>query len=162
MLYIGDKIFYPGYGAGIVINIEEKEIHGNVRKYYIIKLLNEIVTMVPVDTRESKGIRKCIDEFECKKVFEVFKEPCFNMPSKWLDRYKVYTKTIKDGDIFAMCSVLNSILEIKKDKKISKSEEKFFEDLLDMVSQEVSIVLNISINKIKMSIISGEELISSI
>lgn len=159
MLYMGDKVFYPGYGAGTVINIEEREIHGNINKYYIIKLTNEIVTMVPVDTREVKGIRKCIEEDECKKIFLIFKEIPSEMPIKWLERYKIYTKAIKEGNIYNMSYVLNNILSIKKDKKVSKSEEKFFEDILDMVSQELSIILNISINKVKLSIISGEELI---
>ena len=35
MYAIGDKILYPMHGAGIVETIEEKEILGELRQYYI-------------------------------------------------------------------------------------------------------------------------------
>ena len=38
MFNIGDKVVYPMHGAGIIEAIEEKEILGNKRKYYIMRL----------------------------------------------------------------------------------------------------------------------------
>ena len=35
MFNIGDKVVYPMHGAGIIEGIEEKEILGEKRKYYI-------------------------------------------------------------------------------------------------------------------------------
>lgn len=48
MFNIGDKIVYPMHGAGEIIAIEEREILGNVHKYYIMRLpINELKVMVP-------------------------------------------------------------------------------------------------------------------
>ncbi|KMT22429.1 CarD family transcriptional regulator [Clostridium cylindrosporum] len=157
MLYIGDKVFYPSFGAGVVINIEEREVYGDINKYYIIKLTSDIITMVPVEARGSKGIRKCISEEECLEIIEIFNHPYEDLSGKWLDRYKLYTRTIKEGNIYNMSNVLKNIIGLKKKKKISKSEEKFFKDILDMVSEEIALVLNINIDNIKMSIIKGDK-----
>ncbi|MEG0641126.1 MAG: CarD family transcriptional regulator [Clostridium sp.] len=159
MLYIGDKVFYPSFGAGVVINIEEREIYGDINKYYIIRLLNDIVTMVPVKNSESKCIRLCLDKDECIEALDIFMSRGVSIDGKWLDRYKVYTRAIKHGDLFDMCYVLNGIIALKDVKKISKSEEKFLNDILDMVSEEICLVLNIEIENVKMLIVTGEKLV---
>ena len=38
MFVIGDRIVYPMHGAGIIEEIEEKLILGEIRKYYILKV----------------------------------------------------------------------------------------------------------------------------
>lgn len=158
MLYIGDKVFYPSFGAGVVIGIEEKEVYGDINKYYIIKLTNEIITMVPVDTRKSKGIRECISEEKCIEALEELKKPSNQLPYKWLDRYKIYTKVVKEGNFKNMWNTLRDILELKKTKKLSRSEDKFFQDILSFTSDEISIVLGLDIDKVKASIVLGKEL----
>lgn len=158
MLYIGDKIFYPGYGAGEIINIEEKEVFETIDKYYVIKLTNGLITMIPVDTRKSKGIRKCLTKEECISCLEILKEKPNSMPGKWLDRYKIYTKTIKTGDLSNMCSVLKDVIAIRKKKKLSNSEENFYEDILNMVSEEISIVTGVDIESAKEIILNPDDL----
>lgn len=36
MFHVGDKVVYPMHGAGIIESIEEKEILGEVRSYYVM------------------------------------------------------------------------------------------------------------------------------
>lgn len=158
MLYIGDKIFYPGYGAGEIINIEEKEVFETIDKYYVIKLVNGLITMMPVNTRKSKGIRKCLTKEECIRCLEILNEKASSMPGKWLDRYKIYTKTIKTGDLSNMCSVLKDVIAIRKKKKLSNSEENFYEDILNMVSEEISIVLDIDLESAKKIVLNPDSL----
>ena len=158
MLYIGDKIFYPGYGAGEIINIEEKEVFETIDKYYVIKLTNGLITMIPVDTRKSKGIRKCLTKEECISCLKILKEKPSSMPGKWLDRYKIYTKTIKTGDLSNMCSVLKDVIAIRKKKKLSNSEENFYEDILNMVSEEISTVIGVDIESAKEIILNPDTL----
>ena len=38
MYAIGDKILYPMHGAGVIEGIEEKEILGEIRLYYVLKV----------------------------------------------------------------------------------------------------------------------------
>ncbi|MDI9515328.1 MAG: CarD family transcriptional regulator, partial [Bacillota bacterium] len=38
MFAIGDKIVYPMHGAGIIESIEEKEILGERKQYYVMKM----------------------------------------------------------------------------------------------------------------------------
>ncbi len=63
MFHVGDKVVYPMHGAGTVESIEDREVFGEVSRYYIIKMiLGQIKVMVPVDKAESIGIRKITDK----------------------------------------------------------------------------------------------------
>ena len=53
MYSIGDKVVYPMHGAGVIVDIEKKEILGEIRNYYILKMpIQEMKVMVPVEQAE--------------------------------------------------------------------------------------------------------------
>ena len=71
MFNVGDKIVYPMHGAGIIENIEEKEILGEIRKYFIMRMPRVNERMVPVDNVAEVGVREIIDEVEMEEVITV-------------------------------------------------------------------------------------------
>ena len=48
MFDIGDKIVYPMHGAGIIESIEEKEILGEKKRYYIMKIPVGEMKVIPL------------------------------------------------------------------------------------------------------------------
>ena len=59
---IGDNIVYPMHGAGVIEAIEEKEILGETRQYYVIKMpINNMKIMIPMAKIESSQIRMVVD-----------------------------------------------------------------------------------------------------
>ena len=74
MFKIGDKVFYPMYGAGTICGIEERKILGEKKTYFSMKMpLDEAVAMIPTDTCESIGVRYIISEKEAAKALAAFK-----------------------------------------------------------------------------------------
>ena len=62
MYEVGDKIVYPMYGAGVIESIEEKEILGEKKKYYVMKMpFGEMRLMIPINKAYSIGIRSDVD-----------------------------------------------------------------------------------------------------
>ena len=69
MFNIGDKIVYPMHGAGIIVAEEEKEILGEKRKYFIMKMpMSDMKVMIPIDSVEEIGIRPVVGDEEIEKV----------------------------------------------------------------------------------------------
>ena len=59
MLQVGDRIVYPMHGAGEITCIEECEIMGQVREYYVLQLpLGNIKIMLPTDNVDNIGLRQ--------------------------------------------------------------------------------------------------------
>lgn len=154
MFIIGDGIFYPKYSAGIVINIEDKEIYGITKKYYIIKLIaNGMLTMIPVDFEETKRLRRVIGKNDYQKVIDILNAEKKTMPVKWGDRYRLYNNSINEGNIFQLCEIVRDIYFMKSQKDISKSDIKMFDEILSMVASELCIVMEVEFEKMKEAII---------
>ena len=52
MFAIGDKIVYPMHGAGIIESIEEKEILGERKQYYVMKMpIGDMKVMIPIQRK---------------------------------------------------------------------------------------------------------------
>lgn len=59
MFNVGDKLVHPTYGAGTIIDIQEKQIRDEQRTYYVINLLSQDGTlMVPVTRASELGLRQ--------------------------------------------------------------------------------------------------------
>lgn len=98
MFNIGDRIVYPMHGAGIIENIEEKEILGEMRRYFIMRMpIGDMKVMVPVDNVEEVGVREIIAREEMEEVVDVLKGNKTDMPQNWNRRYRLNMDKIKSG-----------------------------------------------------------------
>ena len=70
MFTVGDKIVYPMHGAGIIRDIEVKNILGKNQNYYILKLPgSDMNVMIPVENQEAVGIRAILSaRKKCEKL----------------------------------------------------------------------------------------------
>ena len=74
MFNIGDKVVYPMHGAGIIEGIEEKEILGEKKKYYIMRMpIGDMNVMIPVDSIDKIGVRQIISREEIYKLINFLK-----------------------------------------------------------------------------------------
>lgn len=142
MFNIGDIVYIPVFGAGYILSIEDKEICGEIGKYYVIHfIINEMNIMIPVHSKEADKIRETIKPEEYVKILEILGDSPKKLPGKWLDRYKHYRDAINCGSIFKLAGVLRDIANLSKSKKLSRSEFKVLNEILDMVCSEISLVL---------------------
>jgi len=74
MFNVGDKIVYPMHGAGTIDAIEEKEVLGEKKQYYIINMPGQVKVMVPTDHAESMGVRNIIDSNGANKVLSILEK----------------------------------------------------------------------------------------
>lgn len=155
MFNIGEVVFIPVFGAGRVLSIEDRDIHGDIGRYYIVNLIiSNMNIMVPVDSKEAERIRRVIKPEEYLKILHILGDCPKKLPSKWLDRYKHYNECIKSGNIFKLSGILRDISGLSKVKKISKSELKIFNEVLDMISSEIALVLLRNLNETKADILN--------
>lgn len=150
MFIIGDVVYYPSFGAGYISNIEEKLLGDEKKKFYVINFtLNQIIITIPVDSPKTERLRYAISIEKSKEIFDILKSQGHSLSVKWLDRYKYYTKCINDGNIYDMAKALINIAVFSTEKKLSKSEIKFFNDILNMVSGELALVLGWNLELMK-------------
>ncbi|MEW8973722.1 MAG: CarD family transcriptional regulator [Tissierellaceae bacterium] len=150
MFNIGDKIVYPMHGAGIIENIEEKEILGEIRKYFIMKMpIGEMKVMVPVDNVSDVGVREIIDKVEMEEVITVLRGSRSNMPQNWNRRFRANMDRIKSGDIFEIAAVVRNLMLLDIEKGLSTGERKMLSDAKQMLISEMVLVCDLDVERVE-------------
>ncbi|WP_026894962.1 CarD family transcriptional regulator [Clostridiisalibacter paucivorans] len=144
MFNIGDKIVYPMHGAGIIEGIEEKEILGKKRKYYVMKMpMGEMKVMVPIDNIEDIGIREVISVEEVDHVLGVLSDDETKMPQNWNRRYRANMDKLKSGDIYEIASVVRNLIIRDREKGLSTGERKMLNNAKQILISEIVLAKNI-------------------
>ncbi len=150
MFSVGDKVVYPMHGAGIIEAIEEREILGKRKTYYIMRLpLGDMKVMIPTDNVEEIGIRDIIDQKEVKRVIEVLKNDKSKMSSNWNRRYRANMQKIKSGNIFEVAEVVRNLQLRDIEKGLSTGERKMLSNAKQILISELVLADNIEEEKAK-------------
>lgn len=150
MFEVGDKIVYPMHGAGVIENIEEKEILGEKRSYFIMRMpIGEMKVMVPVDNVEEVGVREVVDEAGMEEVMEVLKRDKSEMSNNWNRRFRANMDRIKSGDIYEIAGVVKNLMLRDVEKPLSTGERKMLNDAKQMLVSEMVLVLDLTVEEVE-------------
>jgi CarD family transcriptional regulator len=149
MFNIGDKVVYPMHGAGVIEAIEEKEILGARKKYYIMNIpIGEMKVMIPLDSVSQIGLREVIDAVGVEQVFSILREYHSKMSTNWNRRYRANMEKIKSGDIFKVAEVVRNLMIRERDKGLSTGERKMLESARQILVSELVLAQNVCENEI--------------
>ncbi|SET72974.1 transcriptional regulator, CarD family [Natronincola peptidivorans] len=145
MFNIGDKISYPVHGAGIIEAIEEKEILGKSRKYYIMRIpLNNMKVMIPLDNVEDIGVRPVIGLKEVEEVIAVLSADVTKMSQNWNRRYRANMDRIKSGDIYEVAEVVRNLTLRDREKALSTGERKILNNARQILLSEIILATDVT------------------
>lgn len=141
MFQVGDKIFYPMHGAGIIEAMEEKEFLGEKHLYFVIHmLLKELDIMVPVEKMSALGIRKIVDEQTLEQALAVFQEGKPDSSMNAAQRFKMNTEKLKSVDIIAGAEVVRDLQAISKNKVLGTSDKIMLDNAALNLISEIELV----------------------
>ena len=91
---VGDNAVYPAHGVARIMGIESREIAGQKKEFYNLKILDtEMKLMIPTDGAQRAGLRDVISKKEAKQVIEILKDPTVAVTAQpWNKRYREYTE----------------------------------------------------------------------
>lgn len=123
---VGDKVVYPHHGAAIIEKVEEKDLLGEKREYFIIKLAyGDLTLMVPTDATEDVGLREVTPAKDMPKLFKLLKknEPMTNT-TNWSRRFKANVEKLRSGDIYQVAEVVRTLHQRDREKGLSAGEKR--------------------------------------
>jgi CarD family transcriptional regulator len=139
MFNLGEHVVCPGHGVGQICSVETKELNGEMKSFYIIKIIsNGMKIMVPVDSKD--GVRGLMPSTEIGGVFELLKNQNVKVDmSTWNRRHREYTLKVKTGSLIEIADVLRQLLLLKMTKKLSFGERKMLDQCKDLIVKEISL-----------------------
>ena len=88
MFSIGDKIVYPLHGAGIIEEIREMEILGNMRTYYVMHVGKGMTVMIPAEDTISLGVRTVCSAEHAMQALCCIGQADLEYNNNWNRRYR--------------------------------------------------------------------------
>lgn len=150
MFKIGDKVFYPMYGAGTISGIEERKILGEKRTYFSMKMpIDEAVAMIPTDTCETIGVRYIISKNEATKALAVFRSEKIEEDENWNKRHRENMEKLRTGDIYKLIGVVKGLMLRDRKKGLSTSERKMLGVAKQMFISEIVLAGSASKNDVE-------------
>lgn len=135
---VGDKVVYPMHGAGIIEAIEEKEILGEKKRYYIMRIpIGDMKVMIPMSNVEEIGLREVVDDKAIEQVIGILKDDRTIMSSNWNRRYRANLDKIKSGDIYEIADVVRNLMIRDQEKGLSTGERKMLDNAKQILISEL-------------------------
>lgn len=145
MFAIGDKVVYPMHGAGVIKDVEQRQLDGAKVDYFILEMLSsDMKIMIPAINLEKVGIRHVVTKKILPHVEEILKErPENKMKSiTWNRRFNMYVDKLKTGDILEVADVVRTLAVQETDKKLSTGERRLLNTAKHILLSEVMLVQN--------------------
>ena len=139
MYEIGSYVVCPGHGVGQVLNLETKSLGEEEKKFYIVKIIsNGMTIMVPQSKKD--GLRELVTDDDVSGVFELLQDHDVKVDnSTWNRRHRDYLAKVKTGSLIEIADVLRSLFLLKNMKKLSFGERKMMDQCKELIIKEISI-----------------------
>ncbi len=140
---IGSPIVHPIHGAGVLREIQKREIRGKVMKYYIIDFpysdLGQV--MVPIDMAEKVGLRTISLGNNIDSIFEVLSESFTEAEEEEIksfhQRYREYLEKIQSGELSQVAHVYRLLYRRSLVKPLGTKDKALFETARQLLVSEI-------------------------
>jgi len=140
MFNVGDKVVYPMHGAGIIEAIENREILGKVKQYYVMRMpIGDMKLMIPVSTVNEAGLRQVIDSGTVQKVIDELRKQRAISTANWNRRYRAHLEKLKTGDVFEIAEVVRNLIHRDREKGLSTCERKMLDTARQILISELAL-----------------------
>ena len=151
MFNVGDKVVYPMHGAGVIEAIEEQEVLGETRKYYIMRMpIGDMKVMIPLNNVSEIGLRQVINEEGVQRVLDILHDRESTMSQNWNHRYRNNLEKIKSGNIYEVAEVVRNLILREQEKGLSTGERKMLENARQILISELVLARGTEEEKIEL------------
>jgi CarD family transcriptional regulator len=131
--------------VGVVRGIQEKDIGGKKKYFYVLQLLeNGSTILIPTDKVKDVGLRAIIAQKDVSKIYKILKTKEVAVDNQtWNRRYREYMEKIKTGSVYEIAEVLRDLYRLKLEKDLSFGERKMLDTAKSLLVKELSLAQSI-------------------
>lgn len=143
-----EYVVYPAHGVGQIISIEEQEIAGMNLELFVINFEQDKLTLrVPVTKVKSVNMRKLANDDDVTRALKTVTGRARVKRTMWSRRAQEYEAKINSGDLDYISEVVRDLYRSEDQPEQSYSERQLFEQAMDRMSREISVVRKITLTE---------------
>lgn len=143
---LGDKVIHSTYGLGEIVDIQEKEIQGELKSCYVVHVAN-LHIWVPIDDQRQQTLRvpTLPDEFE--KLSVILSSPAEPLPEDRALRKDLLNDRLRDGQLASICGVVRDLTGYQHTKKLNDQESSILDRAVNSLLTEWTFSLGVSLQQ---------------
>ncbi len=141
----GDKVIHPAYGAGTIVDIQEKQIGDEQRTYYIIELLSQDGTlMVPVARASDVGLRLPIEK--PNRVLQVLTSEPTLLSDDHRERQELISADLRSGDVLKISQVVRDLANRDNVGGLTEADLRLFRKAQEFLVGELALSQGVDVD----------------
>ena len=137
---VGETVVYPHHGAATIIEVKERVIKGETKKYLKLNVTQgDLIIEVPADNVDLVGVRDVIGQEGLDRVFEVLRAPFTEEPTNWSRRYKANVEKLASGDVIKVSEVVRDLWRRDQDRGLSAGEKRMLAKARQILISELAL-----------------------
>jgi CarD family transcriptional regulator len=151
---VGDKAVCPAQGVAEVVEIAEKEIAGQVERFYVLQVLDSnMKVMIPTRNAQAVGLREVASRAEIREVMAILHEPSVYLDNQtWNRRYRGFMEKIRTGSLYDLAEVFRDLSRLKNEKQLSFGERRMLETARSLIVKEMAVARGVDEEKVRKEI----------
>lgn len=108
---IGDTIVHWTYGLGTVVGLDQKDIAGKARQYYIVRV-GHLDIWVPIEDEKATSIRFPTESGQFKALLQILRESGGELPKNQYQRKTELRERMQERTLVDLCHVIRDLTEL--------------------------------------------------
>jgi CarD family transcriptional regulator len=144
MFAVGDKVVHPGYGPGVIKEIERRQVIGEEKQYYVIDIRQGGGTlMTPVQGAKAVGLRSAISKASVARLLRSLSQPPHNLSNDFRERQAAVEGRLNEANVFTSAEVIRDLAWHGEAHGLTKRDTQLKERAEEMVAGEVALVQDV-------------------
>ncbi len=141
---VGDKVIHSNFGLGEIVQLDEKNIHGQQTPCYVVRV-HDLMIWVPADEFSETRLRLPTSKKEFEKLFGIFHDFGEPLSEDRMERKTQLIERMKDGTLASICGVLRDLTSFRRAKKFNDSDNQYFQRAQNLLIEEWMLVFTVPI-----------------
>ena len=141
----GDYIVHPTYGVGSIVRLEEKRLADDQPRQYYVVAVDKSTLWVPVDEKNSAGLRAVTPKRELNRYRAVLKSQPDVLERDYAKRRLALNERVKHGSFQSLCEVVRDLSAQGWKRPLSEADMSLLQRLSHSLYREWAAAAEISL-----------------
>lgn len=142
----GDPVVHGVYGLGKVLELDEKELLGKVKQYYVVEI-RDMTLWVPVNQSEPGSLRPPTQEGEFIRLFDLLRQQGESLTDDRLERKAQLSERMREGSLESICCVIRDLTHHGRQKKLNENDQAVLQRARNFLLNEWTFVFSIPLQQ---------------
>jgi CarD family transcriptional regulator len=138
---VGDKIVHPFHGPGLIAGIEQKELLGESRRYYVIEVPGPGLTIyLPVRRAGEIGIRAAMSPCKLERVLTVLRGKPHLLPEDYRERQEQVSAQLRIGRVIELVRIIRDLSWHGERAHLTRKDAEYLKQARNLLAAEIALV----------------------